>query len=50
MYTQFFIKMPSKGNKTIVSRMIKDVQPNDTKIKDFFKTDGAAAARQGGSG
>ena len=49
MYTQFFIKMPSKGNKTIVSRMIKDVQPNYT-IKDFFKTDGAAAARQGGSG
>ena len=37
MYTQFFIKMPSKGNKTIVSRMIKDVQPNYT-IKDFFKT------------
>ena len=29
--------MPSKGNKTIVSRMIKDVQPNYT-IKDFFKT------------
>ena len=37
MYTQFFIKMPSKGNKTIVSRTIKDVQPNYT-IKDFFKT------------
>ena len=29
--------MPSKGNKTIVSRTIKDVQPNYT-IKDFFKT------------
>ena len=29
--------MPSKGNKTIVSRMIKDVPSNCT-IKDFFKT------------
>ena len=37
MYTLFLIKMPSKGNKTIVSRMIKDVPSNCT-IKDFFKT------------
>ena len=33
MYTLFLIKMPSKGNKTIVSRMIKDVPSNYT-IKD----------------